>query len=272
MSDPIEVPLPSGSEGDRSEVNVSTSDNSISTIASHGTSEEPTLQQVLERVCKTTRFPELEKFLALKDLTSPEGFAVTEQEDFHEMVPQFGRVTVRKLMILANYCKVSDKFPPLDMSITQVQRSLKASDDWEELSPIPPSPERVPGGSPNQSEGSPPTYSKQEVLIAKESGVSLVKLSKFSGEPQDWGAWYTAARGDLGNNRWLHVAEKPLDEPLETEREKEINTSLFWQLRRACIDGSQSSEITALDPPKGAQFARGREAWQALVDKCDTKL
>ena len=129
MADPTEVPLPPGSEDDRSEVNVSTSseatDISSSTTASDGTGEEPTLQQVLARVCKTTRFPELEEYLKLKDLTSPEGFAVSEQEDFHDMVPEFGRITVRKLMILSNYCKVHDKFPPLDISITQAQRLLQ---------------------------------------------------------------------------------------------------------------------------------------------------
>ena len=79
------------------------------------------------------------------------------------------------------------------------------------------------------------------------------------------------ARGDLGNNRWLHVAERPLEEPPETERENEINTSLFWQLRRACVKGSQGAVITKLDPEAGAEYAHGREAWLALDKKLNTK-
>ena len=48
--------------------------------------------------------------------------------------------------------------------------------------------------------------------------------------------------------------------------------SLFWQLRTACINGSKSGIITAFDPPPRAQYAKGREAWQALVGKVNTKL
>ena len=99
-----------------------------------------------------------------------------------------------------------------------------------------------------------------------------VKLKEYSGDPRTWGEWYTSARGDLGNNRWLHVAERPVYEPLTTETEKQINTSLFWQLRRACVNGSRSGIITDFDPPAGAQYAQGREAWQALVGKVNTKL
>ena len=69
------------------------------------------------------------------------------------------------------------------------------------------------------------------------------------------------------------MAERPLDEPLlTTETEKQINTSLFWQLRKACINGSRSRVITDFDPPAGAQYAQGQEAWQALVGKVNTKL
>ena len=68
------------------------------------------------------------------------------------------------------------------------------------------------------------------------------------------------------------MAEGPLDQPLTSETEKQINTSLFWQLRTACINGSRSGVITAFDPPEGAQYANGREAWQALVGKVNTKL
>ena len=67
------------------------------------------------------------------------------------------------------------------------------------------------------------------------------------------------------------MAERPLDEPLETERKKQINSSLFWQLRRACVKGSQGAEITKLDPPERAEYAQGREDWQALVKKLNTK-
>ena len=38
------------------------------------------------------------------------------------------------------------------------------------------------------------------------------------------------------------------------------------------MHGSQSSVITKLDPPEKAQYAQGREAWQALVRKLNTKL
>ena len=68
------------------------------------------------------------------------------------------------------------------------------------------------------------------------------------------------------------MAEKPLDQPLTTEAERQISTSLFWQLHKACDDGSRSSVITDLDPPEGAQYAQGREAWQSLIEKVNTKL
>ena len=96
MEDPAtDVPITPGSEDGRSEVEESYSSEtttSFNTTASEGESEESTLHLVLTRVCKLTKFPELEEY-------------------------DFGIVAVRKLIILSNYCKVHDKFPPLDISM-----------------------------------------------------------------------------------------------------------------------------------------------------------
>ena len=91
--------------------------------------EETTLEQVLVKVCKITRFPELEAYLELKDLSSPDGFAVAEQEDFHNMVPAFGRVTVRKLMTLSNYTKVYDRFPSMDSTINHLRSLIEKTNN-----------------------------------------------------------------------------------------------------------------------------------------------
>ena len=280
MADSVteQVPITPASEDQRSEVDDTSASSetltSFNTNVSMGENGEPTLKHVLEKVCNLTTFPGLDDYLKTMGLTGPEGFAIAEQEDFHGLVPDLGRVAVRKLMILSNYCKVNDSLPPMGSSITQVKKHLIATDNWEESRPIPQSPIISTGDSSCSSEESQSSKSSnvKETLVLKEAGVTILKLKEFTGDPLTWADWYTAARGTLGNNRWLHVAEKPLDQPLTTEAERQISTSLFWQLRKACDDGSRSSVITDLDPPEGAQYAQGREAWQSLIEKVNTKL
>ena len=119
-----------------------------------GETEEPTLRHVLHRVCKLHTIPKLEEYLKMIGLSDPEGFAIAEQEDFHNLVQDIGTVAVRKLMILSNYCKVHDSFPPMDIPISQVQKALKESGDLEEFIPIPPSPVQSSEGSLCSSEES----------------------------------------------------------------------------------------------------------------------
>ena len=115
MADSVteEVPITPGSEDQRSEVeetSVSETLTSFNTNVSMGETGEPTLRHVLDRVCNLHTTTGLEDYLKIMGLTGPEGFAIAEQEDFHGLVPDLGRVAVRKLMILSNYCKVHDVF------------------------------------------------------------------------------------------------------------------------------------------------------------------
>jgi len=251
----------------------------FTTTVSVGDSANPPLEHVLCKVCAITRTQDLVSFLALKDLSHAVDFGIAEQEDFHELLPTFGRVVVRKLIIISCFARAYDRFPPLDANINEVRRSLMETGDWEAFIPLPPSPAPNPGSSPSVSSPShteDPLSSRKggDLVITKEASVKIRELKEFSGEPEDWGQWYTKARGDLGNNRWLHIAERPLHKPLLNEREEQISTSLFWQLRNACVNGSRGETITDFDPPEEeteTEFAPGREAWQALVKKMKTR-
>ena len=110
-----------GSEDERSEVeetSISATLASFNTNASMGETREPTLKHVVHRVCKLHNVPQLEDYLKFLHISDPEEFAIAEQEDFHSLVPDIGRLAVRKLMILSNYCKVHGSFPPLNTSIS----------------------------------------------------------------------------------------------------------------------------------------------------------
>ena len=148
---------------------------------------------VIFDICNITSFPEVEAYLHLRDLSSPEGFAIAEQVDFHDMIPDFGKVAVRKLLILSNYVKVHERFPPPNSSIYQLKRALIKSHDWEDQIRMPSTPVKSPGGSPTTSEKTLTPPVQGELLIAKEAGVSIVKVKEFSGKPQDWGTWYMEA-------------------------------------------------------------------------------
>ena len=101
MADSVteQVPITPASEDQRSEVdNTSASSDtltSFNTNVSLGENGEPTLRHVLGNVCNLTTFPGLDDYLKTMGLTGPEGFAIAEQEDFHGLVPDLGRVAVR---------------------------------------------------------------------------------------------------------------------------------------------------------------------------------
>ena len=124
---------------------------SYNTTVSVGDTEEPTLEHILREVCNITKFPELVSYLALKDLASPLDFAVAEQEDFHKMLPDFGRVVVWRLIILSCYANAYDRFPPIDSTINQAKRSLIETHDWNEFTEMPPPPAPTAGGHPSDS-------------------------------------------------------------------------------------------------------------------------
>ena len=78
-----EIPLsPDEQSSEVQESNRSEStEASFNTTASEGDYEEPTLEHVLLQICKITSFTEVEAYLAVRDLTSSEGFNIAEQED-----------------------------------------------------------------------------------------------------------------------------------------------------------------------------------------------
>ena len=63
------------------------------------------------------------------------------------MIPDLGKVAVKKLLILSNYTKVYYRFPPLDATMSRIKRDLIASGGWEEPIQMPVTPVQSPGGS-----------------------------------------------------------------------------------------------------------------------------
>ena len=90
-----ETPVTPDSEDTRSEI--SENGTSFNTSTSMGETEEPSLGQVLYRVCKLQSAPQLEEYLKILHISTPEEFALAEQEDFHSLVQDIGRIPVRKL-------------------------------------------------------------------------------------------------------------------------------------------------------------------------------
>ena len=165
-----EIPITPETEDEHSKI--SETGTSFNTTTSMGETGEPTLKQVLHRVCKLHKVPQLEDYLKLLHISNLEEFAIAEQEDFHSLVPDIGRLAVRKLMILSNYCKVHGSFPPTDIPISQVQKELKQSGNWEEFIPIPQSPMETIGVSPDNGEESvnSSVTREKEILVLKEAG------------------------------------------------------------------------------------------------------
>ena len=101
-----EIPIMPETEDERSKI--SENGTSFNTTTSIGETGEPALGQVLYRVCKLHKVPQLEDYLKLLHISDPEEFAIAEQEDFHSLVPDIGRFAVRKLMILLSPCRYSN--------------------------------------------------------------------------------------------------------------------------------------------------------------------
>ena len=200
-----EIPITPETADTRSEI--SENGTSFNTTTSMGETGEPTLGQILDRVCKLQTVTQLEEYLKILHISTPEEFALAEQEDFHSLVQDIGRVSVRKLMILSNYCKVHDTCPPINFSISQIKKDLKETGKWEEQLPIPQNIVQAIGITPENSSCNDSVVSSmtkdKETYVLKEAGSTIVKLKEYSGDNQTWIDWYTAARGDLGNNRWF---------------------------------------------------------------------
>ena len=137
ISEPVteEIPITPETADARSEV--SENGTSFNTTTSIGETEQPTLEQVLDRVCNLQTVTQLEEYLKILHISTPEEFALADQEDFHSLVQDIGRIPVRKLMILSNYCRVHERFPPINTSISQIKKDLKETERWEEQLPIP---------------------------------------------------------------------------------------------------------------------------------------